>query len=69
MYNKILEKLENKKIAILGFGREGKSTYSFITRHLDNQDITILDKNDIDIDCKKVIGENYFSIRVTLRSK
>ena len=59
MFNKIIEKLKDKKIAILGFGREGKSTYDFISRHLDNQDITILDKNDIDVDCKKVIGDNY----------
>ena len=46
MYNKILEKLNNKNIAILGFGKEGKSTYNFIRRY-SNQTLTILDKNDI----------------------
>lgn len=46
MYNKILEKLNNKNIAILGFGKEGKSTYNFIRRY-SNQPLTILDKNDI----------------------
>ena len=46
MYNKILEKLKNKNIAILGFGKEGKSTYNFIRRY-SNQTLTILDKNDI----------------------
>ena len=46
MYNKILEKLNNKNIAILGFGKEGKSTYNFIRRY-SNQKLTILDKNDI----------------------
>ena len=28
MYKLILEKLKDKSIAILGFGREGKSTYN-----------------------------------------
>ena len=46
MYNKIIEKLKNKNIAILGFGKEGKSTYNFIRRYLE-QPLTILDKNDI----------------------
>jgi len=45
MYKKILEKIENKNIAILGFGKEGISTYNFIRRHLPNQKITIVDKN------------------------
>ena len=46
MYNQVIEKLKDKKIAILGFGKEGKSTYNFIRRH-SNQALTILDKNDI----------------------
>ena len=46
MYNQIIEKLKNKNIAILGFGKEGKSTYNFIRRH-SNQKLTILDKNNI----------------------
>ncbi len=46
MYNQIIEKLKNKNIAILGFGKEGKSTYNFIRRY-SNQPLTILDKNDI----------------------
>ena len=68
MYKKIIEKLENKNIAILGFGKEGKSTYNFIRRYLKNQKITILDKNDIlklnpilndDKNLKIIIGEHY----------
>ena len=59
MYKKIIEKLENKKIAILGFGREGKSTYNFIKKHIANPDITIIDKEDIDVDEKKIVGDNY----------
>ena len=33
MKNKIIQELTGKKILILGFGREGKSTYKFITEN------------------------------------
>ena len=46
MYRKIIEKLKNKNIAILGFGREGQSTYRFIRKYLSNP-ITIIDKKDL----------------------
>lgn len=67
MYNKILEKLKNKNIAILGFGKEGKSTYNFIRRYL-KEPLTILDKNDIlktneylkeDKNLKIITGDKY----------
>ena len=67
MYNKIIEELVNKNVAILGFGKEGKSSYRFIRRHSD-QFITILDKNDIlkdnpylndDKNVKVITGDNY----------
>lgn len=45
MYHKIIEKLKGKKIAIVGFGREGKSTYNFIRKYLKEQKLSILDKN------------------------
>ena len=46
MYSeKILNKLIGKNIAILGFGREGKSTYNFIRKHLKDMHLTIIDKN------------------------
>lgn len=69
MYKKILEKLKNKNIAILGFGKEGKSTYNFIRRH-SNQLLTILDKNDIlnnneylkeDPNVEIITGDNYLN--------
>ncbi|MDD2870719.1 MAG: UDP-N-acetylmuramoyl-L-alanine--D-glutamate ligase [Candidatus Gracilibacteria bacterium] len=41
-----LVKLIDKKIAILGYGKEGKSTLSFLLK-LGFKDITILDKNKI----------------------
>ena len=45
MYLKIIDKLRNKKVAIVGFGREGKSTYNFIRKYLPTQRLYILDKN------------------------
>lgn len=42
--NNIINKLQDKNIAILGFGREGYSTYKYIRKYLKNQKITILDK-------------------------
>lgn len=40
------EELTNKKIAILWFGKEGKSTLTFL-QNLGCEDITVLDKTDI----------------------
>lgn len=63
MKQKIIEFLTNKKIAILGFGTEGKSTYNFIKNNLKNYDVTILDQNEInninDSQIKIITGENY----------
>ena len=71
MYRKIIDKLKNKNVAILGFGMEGKSTYRFIRKYLHNQNITIIDKNDVlknnyellkdDNNINYVIGDNYLS--------
>lgn len=46
MIQSIIEKLRDKKIAILGFGREGKATYDFIKKYLPNANITIIDKDE-----------------------
>lgn len=43
--NKIIDTLKNKKIVILGFGMEGKSTYNYIRKYLPNQELTIMDNN------------------------
>ena len=62
MYRKIIEKINNKRIAILGFGREGKSTYKFIRKYLPNMRLSILDKNSIDLEddlVDKIVGDNY----------
>ena len=54
MYHKIIDKLKNKNIAILGFGKEGKSSYNFIRKYLSKQKLTIVDKND------KLLEQNEF---------
>ena len=60
--NQIIEKLKDKNIAILGFGKEGKSTYNFIRRYLNDKLITILDKNPVVVDDSNVLlvtGDKY----------
>ncbi len=69
MYYKIIEKLNDKHIAILGYGREGKSTYRFIKKYCQNTKITIIDYKDIRNDFYNefndepefVIGEDYLN--------
>ena len=58
MYRDIIEFLKDKKIAILGFGVEGKSTYKFIRRHLANLPITIIDMNDVRENNQELIGND-----------
>lgn len=44
MISDLIEYLRNKKIVILGFGKEGQSTYNLIRRYLKEQVIYIADK-------------------------
>lgn len=41
-----MNELENKSIIILGLGREGLSTYSFLRRHLPDKQIALADKSE-----------------------
>lgn len=59
MYKEIIEYLKNKKIAILGFGREGKSSYNLIRKNLPLKEITILDQNQ---DALKNINDNNLNL-------
>ncbi len=64
--DKFLNDLKNKKIAILGFGREGKSTYNLIRKYLKEEKIDIIDENekvtqniDIDENIRFIIKKEY----------
>ena len=48
MYKLILDKLKDKSIAILGYGREGKSTYNFLRKHFPEKELTIKRFNKAD---------------------
>lgn len=54
MINQICAKLKNKKVLLLGYGREGKSTYHFIRKHFPEMIIGIYDKNEITDSLKNV---------------
>ncbi len=67
MIESILSEFKNKKIAILGFGMEGRASYHFIRRYSD-MFITIIDKNNVldnnedlksDSNIEVVYGDNY----------
>lgn len=62
MIDKIINILKNKNIVILGFGKEGRSTYKFIRKYLD-QHITIADIKDISHD-ELLIGDNNLSFKI-----
>lgn len=50
----LTEYLKEKRVLILGFGREGKSCYSFIRRRLPEKIIGIADKNTVALDDSRV---------------
>lgn len=55
---------ENKKILILGFGKEGRSSYKFIRKILPEKPLAIADMKDIELKDDKVrliTGEDYLS--------
>ena len=50
MIEGLVEYLKDKNILILGFGREGETSYKFIREHLPEQKITIADMNEVIIE-------------------
>ncbi len=54
----LLDRISDKKVIILGFGKEGVSTYRFIRRHFPKMNLVIADRNEglytDDIDDKHV---------------
>ena len=71
MLKDLLSYLENKRILILGFGREGRATYEFLRKYFEekalfvaDRDINLLDKNpDLmdDMNLEVQIGEEYLN--------
>lgn len=71
MIEKLVEFLKDKNIIILGFGREGETTYKFIRKHLPNQKLTIADMNEVIIEdysylskdeyVNLILGKNYLN--------
>ena len=60
--SQIIEYIKDKKVLILGMGREGKSTLAYIRKHLPEKLLTISDKNGFETDDKNISvisGEDY----------
>jgi len=58
----LIDFLKDKKIAILGFGREGKSSYRFIRNYLSDKHLAIHDKEFFELNDSNttiIFGENY----------
>ena len=60
--NELIGYLRDKRVLILGFGREGKSTYRFLRKYLPEKQLTIGDRNAVSVDDARVdydCGEDY----------
>lgn len=61
----LVDFLKDKEIVILGYGKQGKSTFKYLRKHFPNKKITISDKNenidksDLDDNVRFNLGENY----------
>ena len=48
MFDLILNRLRGKRILILGFGREGRSTLAFLNKYLPDAIVAVADKNEME---------------------
>ena len=48
MFDLILNRLRGKRILVLGFGREGKSTLAFLRKYLPDAMVAVADKNEME---------------------
>lgn len=46
MFDLIRDRLSNKKVLVLGFGREGQSTLRFLERHVPDAQVAVADRNE-----------------------
>jgi UDP-N-acetylmuramoylalanine--D-glutamate ligase len=62
MCQQLADFLKDKNIVILGFGREGVSTYNYIRKYFPDKPLAIADKKEITLDDENVTfltGDNY----------
>ncbi len=55
MYENLIKYFENKSILILGFGKEGQSTYNFLRRFYPEKKLAIADKRELSLTDENVI--------------
>lgn len=60
MLKELLDFLKNKSIIILGFGKQGKSTYKFLRKYFPEKRIDIMDENFKLLDVNPELGEDIF---------
>lgn len=56
--NNLKQHLSGKNITIIGFGREGRSTYNFIKKYVSDSIITIADMKEIELETGNTKGNN-----------
>ncbi len=49
MFDLILNRLRGKRILVLGFGREGRSTWRFLHKYLPDATVAVADKNEMEL--------------------
>ena len=62
MFPPIIEYLKDKRILLLGFGREGRSTLEYIRKYLPEKNLVLADRNPVTVDdehIEVVTGEGY----------
>lgn len=62
MFRKLIDYFGERSVLLLGFGREGRSTYAFIRKYYPQKPLGIADKNAVDIEDDHVrlfTGEGY----------
>ena len=61
MFEKITERLRGKRVLILGFGREGRSSLRFLEHHVPEAFVAVADRNESALDEVKQKGFPVFS--------
>lgn len=62
MFQPLIDYFREKSVLILGFGREGRSTFELIRRFLPDKEITIADMNPVtppDENTRVICGADY----------